>query len=123
MYVVQPVGGIADDVERIVRNQVDRALDTAGSRFNRYLDSPEGQATLDKFESKIETALVNVAHRRRWDIALAVASASSLVVAGVAAGSKIGFRGASTFAGLGVALALPLLFASDLQSVAKPPRR
>lgn len=131
-YIQQrPMGGIVEDVadrmERIVRAQVDRgvdaALDAAGSRFNRFLDSPEGQATLDKFETKVEDALVKVAYKRRWDIALATVSAASLVVAGVAAGSRVGVRGASAFAGLGIALALPLLFSADPSPPTKVERR
>lgn len=133
-YVTRPLGGIVEDVsdrvERIVRAQVDRgvgvALDSAGNRFDRYLDSPEGTALLDKFEGKVETALVNVAYKRRWDIALAAASMAALVVAGVAVGSKVGYRGAGAAAGVGMALALPLLFAKDPEALPTkklPPKR
>jgi len=118
---------LADRVERIVRTQVDRgvdvALDSAGARFDRFLDSPAGQAVMDKFEAKTETALTNILYKNRWNIALGVISAAALTTIGVSYGTKVERRGVGIAAGIALAAALPLLLKQQEQPPAPVPAR
>lgn len=106
-------GPLEDTVSVVVSRQVDTILDTAGDRFSTYLDSPSGQAVLDKFEGKVETALVNVAEKRKWDLALIGLSLAALTTVGVSLGSKLGPRGTRLAGLVAVGAVLPLILRKE----------
>lgn len=108
-----PFDPILDRLNAIVKDQIDKGLDAAGDRADRYLDSPKGQALLDKFEEKVETALVNVAYKRRWELMLTGISLAALTVVGVSLGAKVGKTGVRAAAGISLLAALPLLLAKN----------
>lgn len=104
-------------VEDIVARQVDTLLDTAGDRFSRYLDSPSGVALMDKFEAKVETAIVNVAEKRKGDLVLIGLSLTALAAVGVSMGARIDSRGTALAGTIAVGALLPIL----LRTPATPP--
>ena len=115
-YIKTPLGAsnplldpIVDRVENVVRSQVDRALDIAGDRATRYLSSSDGQKLMDKFGGKVEIALVDVAYKRRWELALAAVGFAAFTAAGVSVGGKLGASGAKAAGLIGVIAVLPLL--------------
>lgn len=116
-----PLDPVLNQVERVVKQQTDRALDAVSDRFDRYLDSPKGEALLNKFESKVETALVNVAYKRKADIALFAVSIAAMSVVGVSLGTKVGKTGVKVAAGLALVAALPLLFAGPPEDAPTTP--
>jgi hypothetical protein len=107
------IAGIEEVVASVVSRQVDTALDTAGDRFSTYLDSPKGEALMDKFEGKVETALGNVAQKHKWDFVLAGISLAALTAVGVSKGSKLGSKGTQLAGIIAVAAALPLLLRKE----------
>lgn len=113
-----PFDPILEQVERVVKRQTDRVIDVVGERADRYLESPKGEALLDKFESKVEEALVNVAYKRKSDIALLAVSIAAMSVVGISLGSKVGKTGVKVAAGIALASALPLLLAGPPEAKA-----
>lgn len=120
----RPLGGpLEDTVSAVVGRQVDTILDTAGDRFSTYLDSPGGQAVLNKFEGKVETAIVNVAEKRKWDLALIGLSLTALAAVGVSTGSRLTPRGTQLAALVAVGAVLPLFLRKEPAPVTPPARR
>lgn len=115
-------GPVEDVVASVVSRQLDAVLDTAGDRFSAYLDSPKGAAVMDKFEAKVETAIVNVAEKRKNDLLLIGLSATALAAVGVSMGARLSPRG-TTIAGLvAVGALLPILIRKP-ETPPTPPRR
>jgi hypothetical protein len=76
-----------------------------------YLDSAKGKKLGKKLETRIETAVTNVARKNRWNLVLAGTSFAALTVVGVAFGSRVGKRGIQAAAAVALLTALPLLLA------------
>jgi hypothetical protein len=103
---------VKQQVEQVVRQQSDRAINIVGERADRYINSPKGEALLKKFENKVETALVNVAYKRRVEISMFAISIAALSVVGVALGAKVGKKGIQIATGVALSASLPLLLSS-----------
>lgn len=120
-------GSLEDALETVVRRQVDRgvgvALDSAGDRFDRFLDSPAGQAVMDKFEGKVETALANVAYENRWNLLFGAIGFAALTAIGVSYGTKIERRGVGIAAGIAAVTLLPLILGAAPAEAPPPPAR
>lgn len=107
-----PLEVLEDRLERVVKAQSDRVLDNVGDRLSLYLDSTKGQKLMDKLGNKVESSLVDAAYKHKWELALAGVSVAAMTVVGVSMGAKVGKTGTQIAAGVALAAALPLLFAT-----------
>lgn len=80
---------VTTEVSRIVENGVERMTTAAGVGLDRFLDSPAGVALLDKVESKFDRVIVNTVKKHQIELALLGIAAASVVMGGVAVGSKM----------------------------------
>lgn len=99
----------ASPVDAFFSQQVDSLLDTAADRFSVYVDSPKGEALVNKIQDKSETIAINLLKKHKEELLLLAVSFAALTTVGVSLGGKLGTKGTSAALLVAVGALLPVI--------------
>lgn len=120
-YHHEQLDGVLEDfVSSVASRQFDVLIDAASDRFSKYLDSPKGEALMQKIETRAEETSLRLLYKHKWSLALLGIGAVSLTTVGVSLGAKLGPKGTQLAAVIGFAALFPLLLRSPEQVAASP---
>lgn len=118
-YHIAARRSLGGPVESFVSQQVDTLLDTAADRFSVYIDSPKGEALVNKIQDKSETIALNLIKKHKEELLLLGISFAALTTVGVSLGAKLGTKGTSVATLVAIGALLPVI----LRESAPPPVR
>jgi hypothetical protein len=115
---------VSSELSKGIDRGVERMTAAASAGFDRFLDSPKGEAAFDKLEDKLSDVAVNTANKHQTNLALLGVAGTAIVMGSVYVGSKMSARAAALsflVGGIAVGLVASGVFSPPDEDAAKLP--